>query len=71
MEKQHAEKCKSKQHKYYGDARNVSYLEKQMKDCQKQHPKSIVKLEIETGSILIEYPLPEAYFKITKFEKYN
>jgi hypothetical protein len=32
-EKQHAEKCASKKHKYYGDARNIDFYAKQMEEC--------------------------------------
>lgn len=45
----------------------IRYVLKQMEECQEQNPKAIIKLEIESGAIVIEFPLPKDYFKITKF----
>ncbi len=45
----------------------IEYILKQMEDCQRENPKAIVKLDMESGAILIEYSLPKDYFEITKF----
>lgn len=45
----------------------IEYILQQMKECQKQNPNANIKLELESGSILIEFPLPKDYFVITKF----